>query len=132
MILLGLASIPRLGLLFSAQAATLVLLGGIVLTASFLLHLQLSRESSIAEKIYAILISAAILLIVSAAVAYMVVHVDYVAYETSGGTTGPYAGQSMYVLIPVVHHIYEEHAAVLVLLAISLALNALYIKSRMP
>lgn len=62
----------------------------------------------------------------------MVVHVDYVAFETSGGNYGPYAGPTMFVLVPVVHHIYEELTAVLVLVAISLALNAFYIKSRMP
>jgi flagellar basal body-associated protein FliL len=108
------------------------LLGGIVLTVGFLTHSQLSRESSKVEIIYTILISAAIMLVALAVVAYMVVHVDYVPYEVSS-RRGPYAEASPEIaLMPIVHHIYEQLAAVLVLTAIGLAVNAFYIKSRMP
>jgi uncharacterized membrane protein HdeD (DUF308 family) len=128
LMILGLVSIPRLT--FSAQATTLVILGGIALTTGFLIHSQVSRESPNIEKIYALLISAAIILVALAIVAYMVVHVEYVSQEVSVRGPGPYTHTEIAV-IPISHHIYEIFAAVLVLMAISLALNALYIKSRM-
>jgi hypothetical protein len=128
---LGLASIPALELSFSNQAAALVILGGVVLIISFLVHSEVSRESLIEEKAYVFLMCAAIMLVAIAIVTFMVVHVDYELYRVTIPEGGPYASGGWGV-ITVVNHIYWGYAAVLILTAIGLALNALYIRSRMP
>lgn len=130
-LIVGVIIIPRQFLFFSVEAATFMLVGGIVLTMGFLVHSQVSRKSSRTEKAYALLISAAIMLVVTAFVVYMIVEVEFVAFEVVT-QHGPYAESlPIKAYLPITHHIYEELTAVLVLTAISLALNAFYIKSRM-
>lgn len=129
LIFLGGASIPYLGLYFSPQAAILVILGCIALAISFVIHSEVTRQSPSTEKLSVILISAAIMLVAIAAVIYMIVHVDWVFITVERG--GPNGGSAI-AAVPMISHIYVEYTAVLVLIAIGLVANALYIKSRMP
>jgi hypothetical protein len=126
----GVGTMPHLGLYFSTQSATLVLLGGAALTSGFLAHSELSRESPEAQKIYVLLICTAIMLFATGIVAYMVVHVDYEFHEISY-TIGPYSAGSGIEAIPIINHIYASHSAILILTALVVALSAQYIKYRM-
>lgn len=128
----GVIIIPHQFLFFSDEAAASLVAGGVVLTTGFLVHSQVSQKSSRTEKAYALLISAAIMLVAISFVVYMIVQVEFVAYEVVSHN-GPYAATlPIKAYLPIVHHVYEELTAVLALTALSLALNAFYIRSRMP
>jgi hypothetical protein len=132
LIIYGMIIIPHQFLFFSDEAAAFMVAGGVFLTTGFLIHSQVSRKSSRTEKAYALLISAAMMLVVISIVVYMIVQVEFFPIEVVS-QHGPYAETlPIKAYLPIVHHIYEELTAVLALTALSLTLNAFYIRSRMP
>jgi RsiW-degrading membrane proteinase PrsW (M82 family) len=128
LLLIGLTRIPPLS--FSVEAATLILVGGILLTTSFAFYSRISRESENVEKVLVILVCTAIMLMTSALLLYTVVNVEWItktmAIPHGGGPVEIVIG-----VIPVVHHIYEMYAASLAVMAIGLILGGTYIRSQM-
>jgi hypothetical protein len=138
LLILGLAAVKPLS--FSDVAAVLVSLGGFFVISSILLRFQISRNSTVHEKMFALLASASIVLLTAAVIVFTVVRVDFRLQDgqVEDAIVGsmPGHGRTIYEdidarrVIPVVTHVYSVCTTYLLVLAFVLIVLSIYTKTK--
>jgi hypothetical protein len=138
LLILGLTAVNPLS--FSDVAAVLVSLGGFFIISSILLRFQISRNSTVHQKMFALLASASIVLLTAAVVVFTVVKVDFQLQngQVEDAVVGsmPGHGRTMYedtdarMVIPVVTHVYSVCTTYLLVLAFLLIVLSIYTKTK--
>jgi hypothetical protein len=114
----------------SPESTVLFSLGGFFFIATFLVHSQIGKDSTLTEKVYVIIVSLSIILLTSAIVIYTITDIRMVTEPTTIHINRMYAIPG-YKTVAVTTPRYGSVALVLAAIGIIFLVYAFYLKIRL-